>query len=146
MASMCTVPPAVVCVRPVARVAAAPSPASARLRPVQHRRRMVAVRAAEGEEAPKESPVAMKATNISDFKDLTAEQIDAEVEAAKLEMYYMRNKQALRKEVKTSNFGVLRKKVAQLLTLKRQMFAEMNKREYRSMERRQLLDAGEFVR
>eukprot|EP00191_Tetraselmis_sp_GSL018_P008125 CAMPEP_0177608796 /NCGR_PEP_ID=MMETSP0419_2-20121207/18679_1 /TAXON_ID=582737 /ORGANISM="Tetraselmis sp., Strain GSL018" /LENGTH=77 /DNA_ID=CAMNT_0019103543 /DNA_START=309 /DNA_END=542 /DNA_ORIENTATION=- len=77
---------------------------------------------------------------------MSVEEIDAEVQATKLQLFFMRNKKAARQEVKTSNFKVLRRKVAQLLTARRMKYADMSSREYRAMERRQLLEAGELVR
>eukprot|EP00873_Tetraselmis_striata_P038283 jgi/Tetstr1/458547/TSEL_044950.t1 len=121
---------------PCARLAVAPASRGAAL----------VARAAEGEDAPAPAgPVAYKPTKYADVKDLSLEEIDAEVEKCKMELFYLRTRMVTRQEVKTSNIRVLRKKVAQLLTAKRQNFADMNKREFRSMERMALLKAGELV-
>lgn len=73
------------------------APAAARLRiAAPTPRRAVVVRAAEGEGEAASGPMVIKPTKYADFKDLSVEQIDAEVEAAKLEMFFMRNKQATR--------------------------------------------------
>lgn len=85
-----------------------------------------------------------KPTKAAEFRGLSAEQIDQEVATAKRALFDLRLKQKTRQELKTSDFGFYQRKVAQLLTIKReQQLAEgISKRESRRMEKQQKIADG----
>ncbi|GMH46083.1 hypothetical protein BSKO_14047 [Bryopsis sp. KO-2023] len=86
-------------------------------------------------------------TYASQFRDLSAEEIDQEVEKCKIALYELRVARASGKEIKTHEFRWNRKKVAQLLTVRREKEIEqgINSRKSRKMEIKRLLEAGEMV-
>ena len=62
----------------------------------------------------------LKYTKASEFANMSNEQILKEVEATKKMLFKLRVKQSTRKAVKGHHFDILRKKVAQLYTVRRQ--------------------------
>jgi len=83
------------------------------------------VRAAEGDDKKKDEDAAdefskLKYTKASEFMSLSNEQILKEVSEAKKLLYKLRVKQSTRKAYKGHHFDILRKKVAQLYTVRRQ--------------------------
>jgi len=74
----------------------------------------------------------------------TAEAILAEVQKLKGEMFSQRIKFAKREEYKPAQYQELRRRVAQLLTIKREREIEqgIDKREARAIEKRRLTEAG----
>ena len=82
------------------------------------------VRAADGddkkEEAAADEFTGLKYTKASEFANMSNEQILAEVAATKKMLYSLRVKQSTRKAFKGHHFDILRKKVAQLYTVRRQ--------------------------
>jgi len=83
------------------------------------------VRAAEGDDKKKDEDAAdefskLKYTKASEFMSLSNEQILNEVSEAKKLLYKLRVKQSTRKAYKGHHFDILRKKVAQLYTVRRQ--------------------------
>merc|ERR1712100_618779 len=81
------------------------------------------VRAADdddkNDEAADEFP-GLKYTKASEFANMSNEQILKEVEATKKMLFKLRVKQSTRKAFKGHHFDILRKKVAQLYTVRRQ--------------------------
>lgn len=72
------------------------------------------------------------------------EAIETEVQKLKAEMFTMRIKFAKRESYKPAQYLALRKKIAQLLTIKREREIEqgVNSRESRAAEKRRLVEAG----
>jgi large subunit ribosomal protein L29 len=101
-----------------------------RSQPTQQQRRASSsysftVRAAEGDDKKKDEDAAdefskLKYTKASEFMSLSNEQILNEVSEAKKLLYKLRVKQSTRKAYKGHHFDILRKKVAQLYTVRRQ--------------------------
>jgi len=88
-----------------------------------------------------------KPTKASEFRSLSAEQIEQEVATAKRELFDLRVKQKTRQEFKASDFGYYKTKVAQLLTVAReQKLAEagpsLKPRTLKAEEKRQKVAAG----
>ena len=90
----------------------------------QSKRVAFTVRAADGddkkEEAAADEFTGLKYTKASEFANMSNEQILAEVAATKKMLYSLRVKQSTRKAFKGHHFDILRKKVAQLYTVRRQ--------------------------
>ena len=90
----------------------------------QPKRVAFTVRAADGddkkEEAAADEFTGLKYTKASEFANMSNEQILAEVAATKKMLYSLRVKQSTRKAFKGHHFDILRKKVAQLYTVRRQ--------------------------
>lgn len=86
-------------------------------------------------------------TFAADFRNMTAEEINEEVMNCKKALFELRLAQATGREVKSHLFKVNKKKVAQLLTVRREMEIEqgINKRKSRKMERKRLLELGEML-
>ena len=87
------------------------------------------------------SQVAARAT-LSDLRKLSSEQIDAQVKESKTELVKLEMKKASRQEFKPHEFKMYKKKVAQLLTVKREKEIEqgISKRESRRAEKNAALD------
>lgn len=99
------------------------------------KRASVVVRA-EGDAAAADEFAALKPTKVKDFKDLSNEALLEEVTKCKKMLFQLRMRQSTRKEFKPHHFGILKTKVAQLYTVKREReIAEgVNKRDSREMK------------
>ena len=101
------------------------------------------VRAADGddkkEEAAADEFTGLKYTKASEFANMSNEQILAEVAATKKMLYSLRVKQSTRKAFKGHHFDILRKKVAQLYTVRRQreVAERVSKRDSREIMRQE---------
>lgn len=75
-------------------------------------------------------------------------EIDAEVETRKRALFDLRLKQATRQEIKTDQFKLLKKEVAMMLTVKRQMEIEngVDRRTSKAAAKKAALSAGTLVR
>lgn len=73
---------------------------------------------------------------MKDFKDLSNEALLEEVTKSKKMLFQLRMRQSTRKEFKPHHFGILKTKVAQLYTVKREReVAEgVNKRDSRELK------------
>ncbi len=91
---------------------------------------------AEGEAAAADEFTGLKPTSVKDFKNLSNEQILEEVTKSKKMLFQLRMRQSTRKEFKPHHFGILKTKVAQLYTVKREReIAEgVDKRDSREMK------------
>lgn len=74
----------------------------------------------------------------------STEGIDQEVDRLRSEMFSMRIKFAKREEYKPAQYKALRRRIAQLLTIKRERAVEegVSRREFRAAEQRRLVEAG----
>lgn len=81
---------------------------------------------------------ALKPTSVKDFKDMSNEAIIEEVVKCKKMLFQLRMRQSTRKEYKPHHFGILKTKVAQLYTVKREReIAEgVNMRDSRELKRK----------
>lgn len=81
---------------------------------------------------------ALKPTSVKDFKELSNEALLEEVVKCKKMLFQLRMRQSTRKEFKPHHFGILKTKVAQLYTVKREReIAEgVNVRDSREMKRK----------
>ncbi|PSC74452.1 50S ribosomal [Micractinium conductrix] len=88
--------------------------------------------------------VAAKPTRAAEYRAMSAEQIDAAVQDCKREMFSMRIKFAKREEWKPSDYKALKRKVAQLLTIKREaeVAQGVDRRDSKAAENRRLVEAG----
>ena len=91
---------------------------------------------AEGDAAAEDEYTALKPTKVKDFKDLSNEALLEEVTKSKKMLFQLRMRQSTRKEFKPHHFGILKTKVAQLYTVKREReVAEgVNKRDSRELK------------
>eukprot|EP00803_Ostreobium_quekettii_P002295 evm.model.scf_18.28 EVM.evm.TU.scf_18.28 scf_18:179151-179806(-) len=89
-----------------------------------------------------------KPTKISEFRGMSAEEIDAEVEKCQRALYDLRVKKYTGQPFKSHEFRWYRRKVAQLLTERRaQEIGEgIGKRESRKAEKARMLEKGLWVR
>lgn len=85
---------------------------------------------------------------VQSFYDLSEEEILEQVGELKKELFSMRAARAVGNPVKTHLFKQYRKRIAQLLTVKRKKEIEqgISKRESRKREKNALLEAGLWVR
>ena len=81
---------------------------------------------------------ALAPTSVKDFKALSNEALLEEVVKCKKMLFQLRMRQSTRKEFKPHHFGILKTKVAQLYTVKREReIAEgVNLRDSREMKRK----------
>lgn len=100
------------------------------------------VRAAEEEtegEAPKAADAftGLKPTKAADFKAMANDALIAEIVACKKMLFELRMRQSTRKEYKGHHFGILKTKIAQIRSVKREReVAEgVNKRDSRKIKR-----------
>ena len=79
----------------------------------------------------------MKPTKAADFKGMSNEDLNKEIVAAKKMLFELRMRQSTRKEYKGHHFCILKTKIAQIRTVKREReVAEgVNKRDSRKMKR-----------
>jgi|TARA_B100001142_G_C14270823_1_gene630811 large subunit ribosomal protein L29 len=97
--------------------------------------------AADGDEtkdaAKDDAFAAVKPTKAADFKGMSNEDLNKEIVAAKKMLFELRMRQSTRKEYKGHHFGILKTKIAQIRTVKREReVAEgVNKRDSRKMKR-----------
>ena len=86
--------------------------------------------------AAEDEYTALKPTKVKDFKDLSNEALLEEVTKSKKMLFQLRMRQSTRKEFKPHHFGILKTKVAQLYTVKREReVAEgVNKRDSRELK------------
>ena len=79
----------------------------------------------------------LKPTKASEFKAMSNDDLLAEMTAAKKMLFELRMRQSTRKEYKGHHFGILKTKIAQIRTVKREReVAEgVNKRDSRKMKR-----------
>jgi len=75
---------------------------------------------AEGDAAAADEFSGLKPTSIKDFKALSNEALLEEVTKSKKMLFQLRMRQSTRKEFKPHHFGILKTKVAQLYTVKRE--------------------------
>eukprot|EP00898_Chlorokybus_atmophyticus_P005507 jgi/Chlat1/5958/Chrsp4S06287 len=82
--------------------------------------------------------VAKVASPAQELRALTNEELDAQVETARKDLFQLRMKQGTRQQIKTSDFKPLRKKIAVCLTIKREREIEagITKRESRKADKR----------
>ena len=99
------------------------------------KRASVVVRA-EGDAAAADEFTALKPTKVKDFKDLSNEALLEEVTKCKKMLFQLRMRQSTRKEFKPHHFGILKTKVAQLYTVKREreVAAGVSMRESRELK------------
>ena len=92
---------------------------------------------AEGDAAATDEFTGLKPTSIKDFKELSNEALLEEVTKSKKMLFQLRMRQSTRKEFKPHHFGILKTKIAQIRTVKREReVAEgVNKRDSRKMKR-----------
>eukprot|EP00242_Pyramimonas_sp_CCMP2087_P004982 CAMPEP_0198219018 /NCGR_PEP_ID=MMETSP1445-20131203/72255_1 /TAXON_ID=36898 /ORGANISM="Pyramimonas sp., Strain CCMP2087" /LENGTH=124 /DNA_ID=CAMNT_0043896303 /DNA_START=86 /DNA_END=460 /DNA_ORIENTATION=+ len=90
--------------------------------------------------------VAGKLAKAADFRGLSPEEIDKEVYTCKRALFDLRLKKAIRQDYKSSEFKVNKKKVAVLLTIKREKeIAEgITMRESRKMNKKASVRANAF--
>ena len=96
------------------------------------------VRAADGDaEAAPDAFAGLKPTKASAFKSMSNDELLAEMTAAKKMLFELRMRQSTRKEYKGHHFGILKTKIAQIRTVKREReVAEgVNKRDSRKIKR-----------
>jgi large subunit ribosomal protein L29 len=97
------------------------------------------VRAAEEEktDAAPDAFAGLKPTKASEFKSMSNDDLLAQITSAKKMLYELRIRQSTRKEYKGSHFGILKAKIAQIRTVKREReIAEgVNKRDSRKIKR-----------
>eukprot|EP00803_Ostreobium_quekettii_P006656 evm.model.scf_1440.3 EVM.evm.TU.scf_1440.3 scf_1440:7064-7441(-) len=100
--------------------------------------------------APGARPVVSmaKPTKIGEFRGMSAEEIDAEVEKCQRALYDLRVKKYTGQPFKSHEFKWYRRKVAQLLTERRaqEIAAGIGKRESRKAEKARLLEKDLWVR
>ena len=91
---------------------------------------------AEGDATATDEFSGLKPTNIKDFKDLSNDQLLEEVTKSKKMLFQLRMRQSTRKEFKPHHFGILKTKVAQLYTVKREREVSegVNKRDSREVK------------
>jgi large subunit ribosomal protein L29 len=94
------------------------------------------------------SPSSSQRLKAADIKGKTVAEIDAEVETRKRALFDLRLKQATRQEIKTDQFKLLKKEVAMMLTVKRQMEIEngVDRRTSKAAAKKAALSAGTLVR
>ncbi|KAI3432766.1 hypothetical protein D9Q98_004306 [Chlorella vulgaris] len=85
-----------------------------------------------------------KPTKAAEFRGMSSEDIDAAVLECKRDMFSMRIKFAKREDWKPSDYKQTKRKIAQLLTVKREaeMAKGIERRDSKAAERRLLVDAG----
>ena len=96
------------------------------------------VRAAEGDAAEATDAFSgLKPTKAADFKSMSNEDLNGEIVAAKKMLFELRMRQSTRKEYKGHHFGILKKKIAQIRTVKREREVSegVNKRDSRKIKR-----------
>ena len=103
---------------------------------VQQRGARLIVRA-EGEEAKADSFAGLKPTKAADFKSMSNDELNAQIVEAKKMLFELRMKQSTRKEYKGHHFGILKTKIAQIRTVKREreVTEGVNKRDSRKIKR-----------
>jgi large subunit ribosomal protein L29 len=91
----------------------------------------------EKDAAKDDAFAAVKPTKAADFKGMSNEDLNKEIVAAKKMLFELRMRQSTRKEYKGHHFGILKTKIAQIRTVKREReVAEgVNKRDSRKMKR-----------
>lgn len=96
------------------------------------------VRAADGDaEAAPDAFAGLKPTKASAFKSMSNDELLAEMTAAKKMLFELRMRQSTRKEYKGHHFGILKTKIAQIRTVKREreVTEGVNKRDSRKIKR-----------
>mmetsp|Transcript_18470 Transcript_18470/g.35146 ORF Transcript_18470/g.35146 Transcript_18470/m.35146 type:complete len:124 (-) Transcript_18470:347-718(-) len=90
--------------------------------------------------------VAQKPAVASEFRSMSNEDIDKEVETIKRSLFDLRIKKATRQEFKSSDFKFYKKKVATLLTVKREneIAQGISKRESRALNRSTSVRGSKF--
>uniref|UniRef100_A0A7S0ICN5 Large ribosomal subunit protein uL29c n=1 Tax=Micromonas pusilla TaxID=38833 RepID=A0A7S0ICN5_MICPS len=103
---------------------------------VQQRGARIVVRA-EGEDAKADSFAGLKPTKAADFKSMSNDELNAQIVEAKKMLFELRMKQSTRKEYKGHHFGILKTKIAQIRTVKREreVTEGVNKRDSRKIKR-----------
>ncbi|PRW60985.1 50S ribosomal chloroplastic [Chlorella sorokiniana] len=88
--------------------------------------------------------VAAKPTKAQEFRGMSNEDIDEAVQQCKRDMFSMRIKFAKREEWKPSDYKALKRKVAQLLTVRREreLAQGVDRRASKAAENRRLVEAG----
>ena len=102
---------------------------------VQQRGARLVVRA-EGEEAEAKADAlaGLKPTKCADFKSMSNDELNAQIVDAKKKLFELRMRQSTRKEYKGHHFGILKTKIAQMRTVKREREEESLRRAMRSRE------------
>ena len=98
------------------------------------------VRAAEGDEKAAAAPDAfagIKPTKANDFKAMSNDDLLKEMTTAKKMLFELRMRQSTRKEYKGHHFGILKTKIAQIRTVKRdrEVAEGVTKRDSRKIKR-----------
>ena len=105
---------------------------------VQQRGARLVVRA-EGEEAEAKADAlaGLKPTKSADFKSMSNDELNAQIVDAKKKLFELRMRQSTRKEYKGHHFGILKTKIAQIRTVKREreVTEGVNKRDSRNIKR-----------
>ena len=105
---------------------------------VQQRGARLVVRA-EGEEAEAKADAlaGLKPTKCADFKSMSNDELNAQIVDAKKKLFELRMRQSTRKEYKGHHFGILKTKIAQIRTVKREreVTEGVNKRDSRKIKR-----------
>lgn len=91
----------------------------------------------EGEAKADDAFTGLKPTKAADFKAMSNEDLIKEVVAAKKMLFELRMRQSTRKEYKGHHFGILKTKIAQIRTVKREreVTEGVNKRDSRKIKR-----------
>ncbi len=97
------------------------------------------VRAAEGDEKASAPDVftGLKPTKAADFKSMSNDDLISEMTSAKKMLFELRMRQSTRKEYKGHHFGILKTKIAQIRTVKRdrEVAEGVTKRDSRKIKR-----------
>lgn len=89
--------------------------------------------------------VMAKLSKAADFRGLSQEQIHEQVQTAKRELFDLRIKQKTKQEFLTSDFGKLKLKIAQLLTVSREQEmkdGQIDRRDWRRKQKQERVAAG----
>ena len=79
----------------------------------------------------------LKPTKCADFKSMSNDELNAQIVDAKKKLFELRMRQSTRKEYKGHHFGILKTKIAQIRTVKREreVTEGVNKRDSRKIKR-----------
>lgn len=82
--------------------------------------------------------MAKREQELEEMRSMTTEQLEEEVVDLKGELFLLRLKRSARQEFKSSEFGRMRKRIARMLTVKREREIEqgINKRLSRKLDRK----------
>ena len=88
-------------------------------------------------EAKADALAGLKPTKCADFKSMSNDELNAQIVDAKKKLFELRMRQSTRKEYKGHHFGILKTKIAQIRTVKREreVTEGVNKRDSRKIKR-----------